>query len=78
MDTKITVNAAASSMELVDFSDIEMLEESIAAAASSRTTTGTRPSKKAARPRLPRRWRGSFPSTIGSIPRWSAARLTSI
>ena len=35
MDTKITVNAAASSMELVDFSDIEMLEEAIAAASST-------------------------------------------
>jgi hypothetical protein len=30
MDNKITVQAAASSVELVDFSDIEALEESFA------------------------------------------------
>jgi|HubBroStandDraft_6_1064221.scaffolds.fasta_scaffold1800688_1 hypothetical protein len=30
MDNKITVQAAASSAELVDFSDIETLEESFA------------------------------------------------
>ena len=35
MDNKITVQAAASSVELVDFSDIETLEESMAAAGST-------------------------------------------
>jgi hypothetical protein len=34
MDNKITVEAAASSVELVDFSDIEALEDSIAAAST--------------------------------------------
>jgi hypothetical protein len=35
MNTNITVQAAASSAELVDFSDIEVLEESMAAAGST-------------------------------------------
>jgi len=35
MDSKLTVQAAASSVELVDFTDIEALEESMAAAGST-------------------------------------------
>jgi hypothetical protein len=35
LDNKITVQAAASTVELVDFSDIETLEESMAAAGST-------------------------------------------